>query len=208
MAYPLETLGMSPTQEEAPESSATAEQPPKAREWGQFELDAVCSLVCQHQHRPLVWRVKRSKRCVPRKFQDLNMDGLNLDDTFDPKDWALRLATKLNKTLHGVRDFKHDIPIEDVRDVLDFIEEEYKFVVKFIERQHTPFRVTRTKKYVFERMYNDFNDKLQAWTVKRWKRRGRGIRDCIVVNTKEPPKTRKFTYCSFLFLICPNLFLC
>ncbi|KAI8949945.1 hypothetical protein F4801DRAFT_602691 [Xylaria longipes] len=156
-----EIMVSSPSFEESPPSSLSSERVPevrssRVREWSQFELDTACALICKHEHR------QTSKR----RFRRGDTEGKDSDE-----DWALQFATKLNEALHGVDEYRYDIPVADVCELMDFIETKNQIFMAYISRQPTPFRITRSKKYAFQRLCNDFNNALYKWTVMRRERR-------------------------------------
>ncbi|KAF2965309.1 hypothetical protein GQX73_g8247 [Xylaria multiplex] len=157
----LETMESPQSNESTPSSSLNSEQGPEIREWSQFELDTVCSLICKHVHLGTK-KLKRKSR------------GHGTTDNEDSGDRVLRLATKLNKALYGRR-YKHDIALTDVRELMDFIETKNPTVMAYIERQSAPFRITRSKKYAFQRCVYDFNNTFQKWTTMRRERRSHSI---------------------------------
>ncbi|KAI0195351.1 hypothetical protein EV127DRAFT_404891 [Xylaria flabelliformis] len=156
MENPSDTMGSSPSFEESPPPSVSSEPGPKIREWSQFELDTVCALICKHEHRQIS---KRRHRCG-------NMNGERSD-----QDWALGFATELNEAIHGADQYQRDIPVTDVRELMDFIETKNQKFMAYISRQSTPFRITRSKKYAFQRLCTDFNNAFYKWTIKRRERR-------------------------------------
>ncbi|KAI0879598.1 hypothetical protein GGS24DRAFT_495612 [Hypoxylon argillaceum] len=161
MASSSETMGSSPSWEDSPPSSVDSKQRGKVRDWTQFELATVCALICQHEH-----RVPHKDRLKTR-FRRRRTGGNGTDYA---RDWVLRFATMLNEAVHGVHGYKNNIPVDDVRELMDFIETKNKAVVAYIERQSAPFRVTRSKKYAFQRLCNNFNDAFYKWTITRRKR--------------------------------------
>ncbi|KAJ2990691.1 hypothetical protein NUW58_g2824 [Xylaria curta] len=157
-------MGSSPSREDGLTSS-NSEQEREIRMWSQFELDTVCALICKHEQ-STTSKTKFKRRPYPR---GAGGDGKDLDSHV--RDWALGFATKLNEALHGAREYKHDIPVTDVRELMDFIEKNNDAIMEYICRQSAPFRITRAKKYVFQRLCNDFNNALCKWTVSRRERR-------------------------------------
>ncbi|TGJ81001.1 hypothetical protein E0Z10_g7751 [Xylaria hypoxylon] len=149
MATSSETIVSFPSREDTLPSPFDFEQGREVRKWSQFELDTVCSLICKHEH-----------LCTSKE----ELRGHSRRDGEDPDDRALRFATKLNETLNGVR-YKHDILVADVRELMDFIETKNRTVMAYIERQSTPFRVTRSKKYAFRRLCNTFNSAFRKWAI-------------------------------------------
>lgn len=150
-----DTIGSFPSWEESPPSALSADRGPKIREWSQFELDTVCALICKHEHR----QIPKKRSCRG------GTDGKNSNE-----DWALLFATKLNEALHGPGEYQHDIPVADVCELMDFIETKHQLFMAYISRQSTPFRITRSKKYAFQRLCNDFNNALYKWAIKRQER--------------------------------------
>ncbi|KAI1752301.1 hypothetical protein F4782DRAFT_546965 [Xylaria castorea] len=151
----------SPSFEETPPSSLGSEPgpnvpSPKVREWSQFELDTVCALICQHEHRQI----------FKRRYRRGDMNGEHSDE-----DWALGFATRLNEALHGADEYQHDIPVADVCELMDFIETKNQNFMAYISRQSTPFRITRSKRYAFQRLCSHFNDAFYNWTITRRERR-------------------------------------
>ncbi|KAI0544591.1 hypothetical protein F4679DRAFT_600471 [Xylaria curta] len=156
MENPSDTAGSSPSFEESPPSSFSSEPGHKVREWSQFELDTVCALICKHEH----------SQSFKRRYRYGNMNGERSDE-----DWALGFATRLNESIHGADKYQRDIPVADVRELMDFIETKNQKFMAYISRQSAPFRITRSKKYAFQRLCNDFNDAFYKWTIKRRERR-------------------------------------
>ncbi|KAI1744012.1 hypothetical protein F4680DRAFT_444704 [Xylaria scruposa] len=154
MENPSDTVGSSPSFEESPPSSV--EPSPKVREWSQFELYTVCALICKHEHRQI----------FKRRYRYGNMNGERSDE-----DWALGFATRLNEAIHGADEYQRDIPVTDVRELMDFIETKNQKFMAYISRQSAPFRITRLKKYAFQRLCIDFNDTFYKWTIRRRERR-------------------------------------
>ncbi|KAJ8126054.1 hypothetical protein O1611_g7585 [Lasiodiplodia mahajangana] len=160
MASSSGTVGSSPSSGDSPPTSLDSEQRPPApiREWTQFELDTVCALICKHEEltfkADLKTRSRRGKK-----------GGGGSDD------WALQFATNLNEALHGIHGYKYDIPVDDVRELMDFIETKNASVMAYIKRQMAPFRITRSTKYAFQRLCYDFNFAFYDWTVIRRERR-------------------------------------
>ncbi|KAI0453274.1 hypothetical protein F5B21DRAFT_525975 [Xylaria acuta] len=152
-----DNMGSSPSFEESP-PSLSSERGPKAREWSQFELDTVCALICKHEHRRT--SKGRSRGCGAMGIKDS-----------DEEDWALQFATKLNEALHGVNNYRYDIPVADVCELMGFIETKNQLFMAYISRQSTPFRITRSKKYAFQRLCSDFNNAFYKWAVKHRERR-------------------------------------
>ncbi|RWA10384.1 hypothetical protein EKO27_g4731 [Xylaria grammica] len=159
MASSLQTTESPPGREGTLPSPFDFEQEPKIREWTQFELDTACSLICKHEH------LSTSKEKLKRFSLRRGNRGAG-----DADDWTLQFATKLNEALHGVH-YKHDIPVTDVRELMDFIETRNQTVMAYIKRQSAPFRITRSKKYVFQRLRNTFNHAFRKWTIVRRKER-------------------------------------
>ncbi|KAI0406675.1 hypothetical protein F4802DRAFT_596027 [Xylaria palmicola] len=162
MASSSETMGSSQSQEGESPSWPSSGGRCRVREWSQFELNTVCALVCQHAHRPS-WQGKR---------------GRGRGDASHDDDWVLGFATKLNKALHGVRGYKHDIPVGDVRALLAFLEAENGAIAAFLDRQPWPFRLTRPKMYAFQRLCVGFNYAFHTWAVaggREGRRRNPGI---------------------------------
>ncbi|KAJ3562233.1 hypothetical protein NPX13_g8641 [Xylaria arbuscula] len=143
---------------EATESSSPSnlDQEPQARQWSQYELDTVCALICKYEHLASA-NVKRGKR-----------GGSHYDYTGD---WVLSFATKLNEALHGTRGYKHDIASDDVKELMDFIETKNEAVMNYIQRQSAPFRVSRAKKFAFQRLYQTFSRAFFEWTLTRREKR-------------------------------------
>ncbi|KAI1302569.1 hypothetical protein F5Y03DRAFT_407756 [Xylaria venustula] len=164
MASARETMGSSPSNEGPPPSSSNPEQEPRVREWSRFELDTVCALICKNEHHGTSKEKIRKRPCTG------NANGEQSDNYAE--DWILRFATKLNEALHGTHNYKHDIPLTDVRELMDFIEMKNKAVMMYIRRQSTPFRITRSKKYAFQRLCGaDFNNTFYKWVLTRRERR-------------------------------------
>ncbi|GAP89669.1 putative phosphatidylinositol 4-kinase pik1alpha protein [Rosellinia necatrix] len=133
------------------------EQEPEVREWTQFELDTICSLICKHEH---------LEGAEPKGKARGHSGGANkkgADGHSD--DWALRFTTKLNEALNGPRGHAHDIPVSDVREVMEFIETQNNAVMMYIKAQPNPFRITRSKKYSFQRLCSNFNKAFRKWVV-------------------------------------------
>ncbi|KAI0439274.1 hypothetical protein F4803DRAFT_568654 [Xylaria telfairii] len=155
--------------EESPPPALSSDRGPKVREWSQFELDTVCALICKHEHREIPKR--RSRRG--------GTGGKDSDE-----DWALMFATKLNEALHGVGEYRYDIAVTDVRELMDFIATKHQLFMAYIGRQSTPFRITRSKKYAFQRLCNDFNNALYEWTIRHRER----CQDTSISTDKEMPR--------------------
>ncbi|KAI1131640.1 hypothetical protein F5Y10DRAFT_262018 [Nemania abortiva] len=164
MASSSETLEPSPSYEDSPPTSLGSEQrpDPNIREWTQFELDTVCALICKHEHQA-TWKEKLQMRARRRKMGSDDPDGC-------AKDWAVLFARKLNEVLYGIYGHKRDIPADDIRELMDFIETKNASVMKYIKRQSAPFRITRSKRYAFQRLCHDFNDEFYRWTIIRRER--------------------------------------
>ncbi|KAI3338953.1 hypothetical protein F4824DRAFT_488260 [Ustulina deusta] len=163
MPSSLEAMESSPSGESISQLPSNSEQELKVREWSQFELDTVCALICKYEH------YGTSKKKAKRRSRTRDTDGEHQENY--ARDWALRFATKLNEALHGMRNYKHDIPVADVRELMDFIETKNKTVMAYIKRQSIPFRVTRSKKYAFQRLCNNFNNNFYKWTLVRREQR-------------------------------------
>ncbi|RYP07304.1 hypothetical protein DL764_002619 [Monosporascus ibericus] len=73
-------------------------------------------------------------------------------------------ADMLNMAVDGNFGDKEDISVDDVRELLEFLEERHKGALRFIERQPAPCRLTRRQKLVFAREL-PFDGSLQEWTV-------------------------------------------
>ncbi|KAI1281305.1 hypothetical protein F5Y07DRAFT_412369 [Xylaria sp. FL0933] len=155
MASSSETAGASPSGEATPSSTLSREQGPRVREWSQFELSTVCALMCKFEHEGIS-KGKTNKRPYAEEANARYLENRARD-----------FATTLNEALHGSHNYKNDIRVSDVRDLLDFIEIENKDVMAYIKRQPVPFRVTRAKKYAFQRLCNNFNDAFYRWVVVR-----------------------------------------
>ncbi|KAI0969399.1 hypothetical protein F4678DRAFT_463660 [Xylaria arbuscula] len=163
MASAMETVGSSPSDDGTPPSSSNPEQEPKVREWSRFELDTVCALICKNEHHGT------SKEKIKKRPSPGDENGERSDN--QARDWILRFATKLNEALHGTHNYKHDIPLTDVRELMDFLEMNHKAVMMYIRRQSTPFRITRSKKYAFQRLCIGFNNTFYRWVLMRRERR-------------------------------------
>ncbi|RYP79736.1 hypothetical protein DL770_006525 [Monosporascus sp. CRB-9-2] len=70
----------------------------------------------------------------------------------------------LNMAVNGNFGGKEDIPVDDVQELLEFLEERHKAAMRFIERQPAPCRLTRRQKLVFAREL-PFDGSLEEWTV-------------------------------------------
>ncbi|RYP45166.1 hypothetical protein DL768_008439 [Monosporascus sp. mg162] len=70
----------------------------------------------------------------------------------------------LNMAVNGNFGEEEDIPVDAVRELLEFLEERHKAAMRFIERQPAPCRLTRRQKLVFAREL-PFDGSLQEWTV-------------------------------------------
>ncbi|RYP33674.1 hypothetical protein DL767_004669 [Monosporascus sp. MG133] len=70
----------------------------------------------------------------------------------------------LNMAVNGNFGEKGGIPVDDVRELLEFLEERRKGAMRFIERQPAPCRLTRRQKLVFAREL-PFDGSLEEWTV-------------------------------------------
>ncbi|RYP67633.1 hypothetical protein DL769_005704 [Monosporascus sp. CRB-8-3] len=71
---------------------------------------------------------------------------------------------RLNMAVNGSSGEEEDITVDDVRELLEFLEERHKGAMRFIERQPAPCRITRRQKLVFAREL-PFDGSLQEWTV-------------------------------------------
>ncbi|KAI1429289.1 hypothetical protein F5Y12DRAFT_797559 [Xylaria sp. FL1777] len=162
MATSSETIESSLSREGNSQLPFNSKQEPKIREWSQFELDTICALICKHEH------CETFKEKLAKRPHTGDTNGEHPDN--DARDRTLRLATKLNEALHGIHNYKHDIPISDVRELMDFIETKNEAVMTYITRQSIPFRVTRSKKYVFQRLCNNFNHAFYKWILIRRER--------------------------------------
>ncbi|KAK5627690.1 hypothetical protein RRF57_003405 [Xylaria bambusicola] len=163
MANSSETTETSPSTENYPSLPFNLDQEPKVREWSQYELDTVLSLICKYEYLPSQ-NEKGNKHCSHAR----NRDGGQLED--HTSDWAVSFATKLNEALHGTHNYKDDIELADVRELMDFIETKGEAIMNYIKRQSTPFRVTRAKKFAFQRLCNTFNKTFYKWTLMRRER--------------------------------------
>ncbi|KAI1353115.1 hypothetical protein F5Y01DRAFT_313185 [Xylaria sp. FL0043] len=155
MASSSETAGASPSGEATLSLTLSREQGPRVREWSQFELSTVCALMCKFEHEGIS-KGKTKKRSYAEESNARYLENRARD-----------FATTLNGALHGSHNYKNDIRVSDVRELLDFIEIENKDVMAYIKRQPVPFRVTRAKKYAFQRLCNNFNDAFYRWVVVR-----------------------------------------
>ncbi|RYP79169.1 hypothetical protein DL771_000147 [Monosporascus sp. 5C6A] len=70
----------------------------------------------------------------------------------------------LNMAVNGSFGEEDDIPVDDVRELLESLEERHKGAMRFIERQPAPCRLTRRQKLVFAREL-PFDGSLEEWTV-------------------------------------------
>ncbi|KAI0512651.1 hypothetical protein F5B22DRAFT_648501 [Xylaria bambusicola] len=165
MASSSDTANSPPPTENYPSLPFNLDQEPKVREWSQYELDTVLSLICKYEH--LASQKEKGKK--QRSPHAKRRGGRQSED--DVSDWAFSFATKLNEALHGMHNYKDDIPLADVRELVDFIEIKNKAVMDYIKRQSTPFRVTRAKKFAFLRLCNTFNKTFYKWTLLRRQRR-------------------------------------
>lgn len=94
----------------------------------------------------------------------------------DPRD-TIGFATELNKALNG-KSYKDDIPVDDVRAMLDKLSREKKGVLAFIERQPTQ-TITRLQSRIFQkRMVADGS--LREWVLE-------GRRDRLRNGEKDRP---------------------
>ncbi|KAI0481539.1 hypothetical protein F4859DRAFT_512683 [Xylaria cf. heliscus] len=149
-----DTVGSSPSWEESPPSLSSERVPKvrsrKVREWSQFELDTVFALICKYKHR------KTPKRHFRRRV----MNSKDADE-----DHILLFTTRLNEALNGADEYQCDIPVADVRELMDFLEKKNQTFMEYICRQPTPFRITRSKKYAFQRLCTDFNNAFYKWAI-------------------------------------------
>lgn len=164
MVSSSETTGSHPLTEDQSSPPFNLDQEPKVREWSLYELDTVCSLLCKYEH---IANSKEKKK--KRNSYAGERNGKQLED--HAGDSVLLFATKLNEALHGTHDYKHDIPLADVKELMDFIETKNEAAIKYIQRQATPFRVTRAKKFAFQRLYHTFNRTFFKWTFMHRERR-------------------------------------
>ncbi|KAI1116980.1 hypothetical protein F5Y14DRAFT_457894 [Nemania sp. NC0429] len=161
MADSPENTGSDPSPVNNGPSSLKAQKRLKIHRWRSFELDTVCSLICKHEHRGgSKWELKL--RSSPE-----NGSGSKTSEDDAAEEWALQFTTKLNVALNGPRHYKKDIPVADVCELVDFLETEKKAVMAYIKRQAMPFRITRSKKYVFQRLFSDFHHTFYAWAKAR-----------------------------------------
>ncbi|KAI1330477.1 hypothetical protein F5Y16DRAFT_18647 [Xylariaceae sp. FL0255] len=191
---PAQPLNSSPPSKGSQKSKSASlsplSSPPESRKWSRFELDAICALICKHEHIPGPFKAAQPKpkdkdqtknggRTIHNRWPEGKWpaaDAYDLDADGYYRDWALRFTQKLNEALNpntnnDYEGIEKDIPASDVRDVMDFIETENPNIMAYIRRQPPPFRITRAKRLVFQRMYGGFNDRLKTFCIHKWEKK-------------------------------------
>lgn len=139
---------------------ADSEEEPKVREWSRFELQTACALICRYG-------LHGTDKPNPKKRA---RRGIIIEEDSDDliNDRVLRFATRMNKALYGRYGSKHDILIDDIHRLMEFLEApRNKNVMAYLKRQPVPFIITRLKTYVFKRLCVDFNRAFYDWNIKR-----------------------------------------
>ncbi|RYO74732.1 hypothetical protein DL763_011346 [Monosporascus cannonballus] len=109
--------------------------------------------------------VPTAKRYRKRSWNQFELDAvLALICKGDHTRSLFVFTDRLNMAVNGNFGEKEDISVDDVRELLEFLEERHKGAMRFIERQPAPCRLTRRQKLVFAREL-PFDGSLREWTV-------------------------------------------
>ncbi|RYP17519.1 hypothetical protein DL765_004483 [Monosporascus sp. GIB2] len=110
-------------------------------------------------------RVSTAKRYCKRSWNRFELDAvLALICKGDHTRSLFVFTDRLNMAVNGNFGEKGDISVDDVRELLEFLEERHKGAMRFIERQPAPCRLTRRQKLVFAREL-PFDGSLREWTA-------------------------------------------